>query len=160
MAVNSEILSALTSGINSEVAAYVFYIEAMKKVDNDELVPILENLAGEEKKHFQILERQYDSLVRSEMWISTADILKQEGLPEIDAEMAEKHRDLIDRINNLTSVSEILDLALKLELEAQELFKKLSAQSKAKEAKMTFDHLAGFEEGHAKLIRDMIEKFS
>jgi len=119
MKVNPEIIEALTDGIQSEIATYMFYIEAIKIVDNDEMKSILENLAGEEKKHFQILERQHDSLVRSEKWISTADILKQEGLPEINKEMQDKHKDLITNVQNLKDNREILEMALKLEEEAR-----------------------------------------
>jgi len=157
MAVNSEILDALTIGIQSEVAAYVFYIEAIKIVDNDDFKKTLSSLADEEKKHFQILERQYDSLVRSEKWISTADVLKQEGLPEIDAKMTEKHQDLIESVSKLSTPLEILNMALKLELDAQALFVRLSAESKSEEGKKVFDHLAGFEDGHAKLIQSLID---
>lgn len=157
MAVNSEILDALTTGIQSEIAAYVFYIEAIKLIEEGELKKNLENLAAEEKKHFQILEKEYDSLVRSEMWVSTADILKQDGLPEIDARMAEKHKDLIERVRNLKTPLEILKIALKLEIEAQNLFIKLAGSSESEEGKKVFEHLAGLEEGHAKLIQTHID---
>ncbi len=157
MAVNPEILDALTTGIQSEVAAYVFYIEAIKQVDSADFKESLEKLAAEEKKHFQILERQYDSLVRSEKWISTADILKQDGLPEIDARMTEKHQGLIDDVGNLNTPLEILNMALQLEFDAQKLFVKLADESKSEEGKNVFEHLAGFESGHAKLIQDMID---
>ncbi|MCK5124665.1 MAG: ferritin family protein [candidate division Zixibacteria bacterium] len=158
MAVNSETLDALTIGIQSEISAYVFYIEAIKLIDDGDFKITLENLAAEEKKHFQILERQYDSLVRSEKWISTADVLKQEGLPEINAEMAAKHKDLIETVGGLKTPLEILNMALKLEVEAQNLFSRLAGSSKSEEGKKVFKHLAGFEEGHAKLIQGLIDK--
>lgn len=157
MAANSEILDALTTGIQSEIAAYVFYIEAIKLMEANGIKGTLENLAAEEKKHFQILEKQYDSLVRSEMWVSTADILKQDGLPEIDAKMAEKQKDLIANVRNLKSPLEILNMALKLEIETQNLFIKLAEESESEEGKKVFEHLAGLEEGHAKLIQDHID---
>lgn len=157
MAAKSEILDALTTGIQSEIAAYVFYIETIKIIEAGDIKETLKNLAAEEKKHFQILEKQYDSLVRSEMWVSTADILKQDGLPEIDARMAEKHKDLIENVRNLKTPHEILNMALKLEIEAQNLFIKLADSSESEEGKKVFEHLAGFEEGHAKLIQGHID---
>ena len=156
MAVSQEILEALTTGIQSEVAAYVFYLEAIKKLADDNLKPTFEILAGEEKKHFQILEGQYDSLVRSEKWISTADVLKQDGLPEIDEDMAEKHKDLIANIRKLETKREVLNMALKLEEEAKALFVRLGNEAKSDEARKTFEHLAGFEEGHVKLVKNML----
>lgn len=157
MADNSEILDALTIGIQSEIAAYVFYMEAIKLVDPGEFKETLENLATEEKKHFQILERQHDSLVRSEMWITIADILKQDGLPEIDEEMTEDHKDLIENVRNLNTHLEILNMALQLEIEAQKLFTGLASNSKSDEGKKIFEYLAGFEEGHVRLIQRLID---
>lgn len=156
MSVDHEILGALTSGILSEVAAYVFYFEAIKKIDDDNLTQTLKELAAEEKKHFIILEKQYDSIVRSEKWITIADVLKQDGLPELDADMAEKHRDLIENIRNLKGNREVLAMALNLEEEAQQLFINLAEHAKSDSAKKTFEHLAGFEEGHVKLIKELI----
>ena len=157
MAVNPEIIEALTDGIQSEIATYVFYLEVIKIVKDDKMIPVLENLAMEEKKHFQILERQHDSLIRSEKWVSTADILRQEGLPEISKEMQDKHKDLIARVKILKTTREILNMALELEIEARDLFIKFEDMAESDEGKKTFERLAGFEEGHAKLIRNMIQ---
>lgn len=156
MAVNPETLEALTSGIQSEVAAYVFYLEASKKTEKSDIKDTLKMLAGEEKKHFQILEGQYDSLVRSEKWISTADVLNRPGLPDIGEDMQEKHRDLINRVNDAASQREILEIALKLEEEARDLFRRLAENSDSEEGKKTFSHLAGFEEGHVRLVNELI----
>ena len=156
--VHPEILAALTSGIQSEVATYVFYIEAAKLVNDEGIRETLHRLAGEEKGHFQILERQYDSLVRSEKWISTADILKQPGLPEINEAMKAEHRDLVEEVRRTAGKRAILDIALRLEIEARDLFKKEAEKSDSKEAKETFNHLVRFEEGHVVLIRNMIAR--
>lgn len=156
MAVDHEILEALTGGIQSEIAAYVFYVEAAKVASDDNLKPALHNLALEEKKHFQVLEGKYDSLVRSEKWISTADILNKEGLPEIDAKMTAKHQDLITKVQNIKSDREILNMALVLEEDAKALFERLARTAKSEKAVETFNQLARFEDGHAQLIRDML----
>ncbi|MCP4581059.1 MAG: ferritin family protein [candidate division Zixibacteria bacterium] len=153
---NSEILKALTRGIESEIAAYVFYLEAMKKVDDTSFKSILEHLAGEEKGHFLVLERKYDSLVRSEMWNTTTDILRKDGLPEIDENMAANHRSLIEKVRNLESKKEILDMALDLEKEAESLFAKLAENAQTEDAKAAFRNLAEFEKAHVKLIEKEI----
>jgi rubrerythrin len=156
--VHPDILAALTSGIQSEVAAYVFYLESSKKVESIDIKDALQQLASEEKSHFQILERQYDSLVRSEKWISTADVLKQKGLPEIGEEMASQHKELIAQVKKAGSKREILDMALKLETESRDMFRAAAVKSQSKEAKDTFEILARFEEGHIKLISTMIAR--
>lgn len=158
-AVHSDTLAALTSGIQSEVASYVFYVEAVKKVDDSELRESLEKLAGEEKDHFHILERQYDSLVRSEKWISIADVLAQNGLPEIGEEMTQQHQKLIDEVAGAETVGAVLEIALRLEEEARDLFSQAAAQSDSDEGRQMFERLAKFEEGHVGLVKQMIARF-
>jgi len=154
--VNPDILQALTAGIQSEVATYVFYLEAARHARGADIRETLEQLAGEEKAHFQILEKQYDSLVRSEKWISTADILKKEGLPEINEEMAAPHRELVAQVRKMNSRKEILQMALQLEIDSRDLFKGAASSTPAKEAQEIFQQLARFEEGHVKLINSLL----
>ncbi len=156
--VHPDILAALTAGIQSEVAAYVFYIEASKKIEEDRLREALHQLAGEEKRHFQILERQYDSLVRSEKWISTADILKQEGLPDISEDMTAEHKDLIASASKMKTDREILEMALRLEEDARDMFQDAADRSYSDEAIGTFRQLAGFEQSHAEYINSLIDE--
>jgi rubrerythrin len=150
-----EMLQALTAGIQSEVAAYVFYYEALKKVDSDKIKDVLEKLALEEKDHFHTLERRYDSFVRSEKWNTTADVLRQPGLPPISEEMNETHRELIDEVAGTNSMKEVLDIAYRLEKESNELFADAAQKSQTAEARTMFEQLARFEEGHMNLIDEM-----
>ncbi len=156
--VHPDILAALTAGIQAEVAAYVFYKEASKHFNQKDIKEVLERLAGDEKNHFNFLERQYDSLVRSEKWISTADIMKQKGLPEIGEDMTARHRETIDRVKKAKGKRQILDIALEFENEARDLYTAASMQSESKEAKQTFDALAKFEEGHVRIISELIDQ--
>ena len=153
--VHPDTLAALTAGIQSEVAAYVFYTEAAKKTFASQHKDILEKLALEEKDHFHVLERQFDSLVRSEKWISTADILKQDGLPEIPEEMSQEHQGLIDEVSNAESLSQILDIAYRLEEEAHNLFANAVSKVDSDEGRKMFEQLSKFEEGHMKMIAEM-----
>lgn len=156
MAVHPDILGALTTGIQSEVASYVFYTEAARRADADDFRKTLKQLALEEKRHFHVLERQYDSLVRSEKWISTADILKEEGLPEIGEEMAEKHRALIDEVRKAADQKAVLEIALRLEYEARDHFASMAQKADTREAKDTFDYLSKFEQTHVEIIKKML----
>jgi len=158
--VNSETLQALTAGISSEVASYVFYLEASKKPEAADFKGMLEDLAMEEKKHFQILERQHNSLIRSEQWISLADVLKEEGLPEINEEMADVHSNLIDKVRSAGSAREVLDIAYRLEEEARDLFADQIDKTKSEEGRKMFRELAKFEAGHMKMIDQMRQKYS
>ncbi len=158
--VNPDVLMALNAGIQSETAAYVFYIEASKKTQAKQFKDVLERLALEEKMHFQILEGQHHSLIRSEKWISTADALKTEGLPEIGEEMNETHRELIKEVQAASTIKTILEIAYRLEEEAFELFDRQASQTSSPEGKKIFTDLAKFEEGHMRLIQEMMKKFA
>ena len=158
--VNPETLQALTAGISSEVASYVFYLEASKKPETIEFKGMLEDLALEEKKHFQILERQHNSLIKSEQWISLADVLKEKGLPEIDEEMAEVHKNLIEQVRGAGSARAVLDIAYRLEEEAHDLFAGQVEKTGSEEGKKMFLELAKFEAGHMKMIDQMRQKYS
>jgi rubrerythrin len=156
MAANPEILDALTSGIQSEVASYVFYLEAAKKIGSDKLKTLLRELADEERKHFTILERQYDSLVRSEKWISTADAMKEEKLCDIGEDMTSRHRTLVEEVRNSSGEREILDIALRLEYEARDLFARLAPKAGSPEGKKMFEYLSRFEQTHVDKIKRII----
>lgn len=157
--VNPKILNALSTGIQSEVAAYVFYIEATKKTEAAEFKDVLQKLAAEEKMHFQILEGEHSSLIRSEQWISTADILKRHGLPEIGEEMSHAHKELIEEVRAADSVRAILDIAYRLEEAAYNLYTQEAERTPSDEARKVFQDLSKFEEGHMELISGMMKKY-
>lgn len=150
--VNPEILNALTTAISSEIASYVFYMEAARKQQAAEIKSILENLALEEKKHFQILESQHGSLIKSEQWISIADILKSDQLPQINEEMTASHRQIIEEVKQADSTAKILDIAYRMEQAARDMFRAEAEKSDSDEATTMFDKLAGFEQGHMQTI--------
>lgn len=152
MKFSEEALKFLNLGIESEIAAYVFYRRASKMVDDPALQKVLDNLAMDEKYHFNILEDEYDRNVRSECWAPYKDILSKDGLPEIDELVQETHKELLGRIKGLKTSREVLQMALLLEKEAYELFSGASSRAREPEIKKVFDHLAAFENGHVKAI--------
>ena len=158
--VSKETLSALTTGINSEIASYVFYLEAAKRQDSANFKGVLEQLAAEEKQHFQILERQHNSLIKSEQWVSTADILKAEGLPEINEDMSSAHQSLIDEVRKAPSVKVILDIAYRLEEDAYQLFAGQEKKAESDAARKLFSELARFEQGHMRKINKLREELT
>lgn len=152
MKFSEEALKFLNLGIESEIAAYVFYKQARKLVRDESLAKILDKLALDEKGHFLILEDEYDQSVRSECWAPYKDIMAQEGLPDIDELVQETHKELLGKITSLKGKKEVLEMALSLEKEAFGLFSNASSRSKSAEVKKIFDHLAAFERGHVQTI--------
>ena len=152
MQLSADALKFLNLGIESEIAAYIFYKKAGQIVQDTGLKETLLKLAGDEKGHFLSLEDIYDRNVRSEMWAPYKDILGKEGLPDIDELVQETHKELLTRIRGISTKREVLEMALLLEKEAFTLFSDASAKMRDPELKKVFDFLTGFERNHVVLI--------
>lgn len=157
--VEKAILDGLTRGIQAEIAAYVFYKKCMEITKDDRLKNILAQLATEEKDHYRILEGQYDSLVRSEMWVTYNSVLKKKGLPDIDEKMEKVHDEYINKITEASKPMEILKTALDLEERTHDLYTKLASKTNDPNGKETYEYLAKFENGHAIKIKKMMGEF-
>ena len=151
-------LDVLSGGINAELAAYVFYKKAAEKVDNSKYVEMFEKLAGEEKEHYWTLEAQYDSLVRSEKWVTYNDLMRKSGLPNMPEDMAATHKRRIDKLETLTEIDKILQIALELEQDAYDYYSSQISKVDDPIAKETLDYLSKFELGHVKLIKKWIKE--
>jgi rubrerythrin len=152
MKFSEEALKYLNLGIESEIAAYVFYRRARVLIKDESLGRILDKLAMDEKGHFLILENEYDENVRSECWAPYKDILGREGLPDIDELVQDTHKELLGKLARLSGKKDVLELALSLEKEAYGLFSDASSKAKSPDVKKIFDHLAAFEKGHVQTI--------
>jgi rubrerythrin len=152
MQFSDDALKFLNLGIESEIAAYIFYKQAGRIVQDTGLQETLLKLAGDEKSHFLTLEDMYDRNVRSEMWAPYKDILGKEGLPDIDELVQDTHKELLARIRGVATKREVLEMALVLEKEAFTLFSDASSKMKDPDLKKVFDFLAGFERNHVLLI--------
>ena len=152
MQISADALKYVNLGINSEIAAYVFYKHAGSIVKDKELRDTLLRLAGDEKGHFLSLEDLYDRNVRSEMWAPYKDILSKAGLPDIDELVQETHKELLRKIRGLSTKKEVLEMALMLEKEAFDLFSNASGKTKDPDVKKVFEFLMGFERNHVVLI--------
>lgn len=152
MKIQEEALKYLNLGINSEIAAYVFYKRASGMIGDESLRKVLDGFAMDEKGHFLALENTYDRNVRSEMWAPYKDILSRDGLPDIDELVQDTHKELLGRIGNLKTRKDILEMALSLEREAFDLFHGASVKAKDPAIREVFDHLAEFEKGHVTTI--------
>ncbi len=151
-------LDILSGGINSELAAYVFYKKAAEKVGNDKYVEAFKKLAGEEKDHYWTLEAEYDSLVRSEKWNTYSDLMRKTGLPDMPEEMSETHRKRIDMLDTISEIDKILEIALELEQDAYDYYSSQIEKLDDPVAREMLDYLSKFELGHVNLIRKWIKE--
>lgn len=157
-AVSQAVLDGLSTGIQAELAAYVFYTKGLKITKDDRLKDLLGKLAAEEKDHYKILERQYDNLVRSEMWVAYNDIMLQPGLPEMDEKMEDVHNEHIDEISDQTPPMRILEIALMLEERARDFYAGMADKVDDPKGKNMFSYLSKFENGHVTKIQKLMNE--
>jgi rubrerythrin len=151
-------LDTLSKGINAELAAYVFYKRAGERVRHPDLSDLLSKLAGEEKDHYWTLEGEYDSLVRSEKWVTYNDIMRKEGLPEIPEEMTAAHRRRLDLLGKTDDPHAILRMAVELEEEARDFYKSQIDEIDDPTASAFYSYLTKFEQGHVNILTGWLKK--
>jgi rubrerythrin len=154
--ISAEALNYLTMGIQAEISAYVFYKIGATKIGDSQAKEIMLHFAGEERKHFLILERHFDKYVRSEKWITYRDTMNREELPLIDESMGEKHVKRIDQVQKAGGMMDVLQIALELEKEAYALYSEAVKTAAASDVKDTFVYLTNFEMGHVRTVEGMI----
>jgi rubrerythrin len=159
MTLSTEALDYLSRGIISEIAAYIFYKTSARNLSEKKLVEIMHHFAEEERKHFLTLEHHYDQHVRSEKWVTYRDIMNQDGLPEIDEDMGERHVKRLGLVKGATEIMDILELALELEQEAYNLYKEGAEKSDDADLRKTFEYLAQFELGHITNVEQMMAEW-
>ena len=76
------------------------------------------------------------------------DIMTRPGLPDIDEHMQETHKELLGKIPDLKSRRDALEIALRLEKEAADLYRTASSKAKDPKIRKIFDHLVAFEKVH------------
>ncbi len=151
-------LDTLSIGISAELAAYIFYKRASEKIDDQKIAAMLTKLAGEEQDHYWTLEAEYDSLVRSEKWISYNDIMRKDGLPEIPEEMSGKHKKRLDALEATSDIRSILEMAVELEEEARDFYRSQVEKVDDPLAREIYTFLSKFEQGHVNIINNWIAK--
>jgi rubrerythrin len=152
MQFHEEALKYLNLGIESELAAYVFYRRAAHLVEEHSLQDLINKLALDEKNHFLALEDEFDKNVRSECWAPYKDIMNKEGLPDIDELVQETHKELLARIRGLKTKKDVLLMALSLEKEALDLYSAASSRIPEPGIRKVFEYLSAFEKGHVQII--------
>jgi hypothetical protein len=112
----------------------------------------------EEKDHYWTLEGEYDSLVRSEKWITYNDILRKNDLPEMPEEMTETHKKRLETLDLLNDEISILRMAVELEEEARDLYRSQVDAVDDPTAREMYSFLAKVEQGHVNVINSWIGK--
>jgi rubrerythrin len=130
------------TAINNEVEAYTFYRTISEKVRDRNLKTLFAELAGEEKQHRETLEN-----------LLAKGFAKIHFAPGVDYRVA-------DALASppLTADLKPLDglvLAIRKELEAMQMYTRLSAAAADPSEKSLFTELANMERGHKARLEDI-----
>jgi len=119
-----------------ENEAYEFYIKAARKVADPNVKEVFQQLAQDEKGHFELLERFRANpveIMKISPPASDWKIAESESLPTLSTDMKPK---------------DAIALAMKKEQQAVDFYRSLSAASTAAEIRSMFDNLANMELTH------------
>lgn len=129
-------LEVLGKAIRSEAEAYRFYTATMKKTNNPILREKLSKLAGEEKRHRQILEERYRK--------STGEERVQLPPPAGPEGKGPAPKDL--------QPEEILTLAIRMEREAAQFYQREARKATDMSGRFMLEYLADIERAHEKAL--------
>lgn len=143
----------------SEVAGYAmgmekglaaFYLKAAETSDHGRVEELFRKLAGFEEKHQQRLLGLYERLVPEGKPVGKPGPVMEGGF---DADVfLENNRD------SMTSVEDVLSLAMMLETQALDLYLRFSGYTGDETAKALLTGIADDEKKHLKALGEMVEK--
>ena len=132
----------ISTAIDREVEAYTFYRSIADKVKDKALKDLFAELAGEEKKHRELLQGML-----------TKDIAKMKFDPSHDYKVADMLPSAPLSID-MKPLDGII-VAIKKELEAMQMYTQLASLAKDTETQLLFSQLANMERGHKARLEDL-----
>ncbi len=132
----------ISMAIDREVESYTFYRGIADKVKDPALKSLFAELAGEEKKHRELLQGML-----------TKDISKMKFDPSHDYKVA----DILPSPKLSADMKPIegIVVAIKKELEAMQMYTQLASLAKDMETQFLFTQLANMERGHKARLEDL-----
>ena len=132
----------LKMAVENEVEAHDFYKDAASKTDNTVLKNTFEELAGEEKKHKQLLESYLEKNVDSMKFDETKDFHVAEGVEK-------------QKLTTEMNFKDAIALAMKKEQGAMEMYQQFADASEDDAQKQTFQELVKMEQGHKTRLEEI-----
>ncbi len=132
----------LSTAIDREVESYTFYRGISDKVKDKALKSLFGELAGEEKKHRELLQGMLDK-----------DVSKMKFDPSHDYKVA----DILPSPTLSVDMKPIegIVVAIKKELEAMQMYSQMAGLAKDTETQFLFSQLANMERGHKARLEDL-----
>ncbi len=143
-------MDAIKGAILLERRGQAFYRKVADAAGSDAVEEVFSTMADEERRHEEVLEQHYSSLVREGRLAATGELGKVEGHPV---------RDIIGRVRKEVDAAgyeaAAISAAMALEKEAQAYYSDKAGEAESDLERDLYDWLARWEQGHLEMLADM-----
>jgi rubrerythrin len=145
----NDLLKALQRAMLSERDGYQFYTMAAVQTEDPQAAKVFRHLAAEEKRHFEALQQEYQSVLDSGSWDATQSWQEPWQPPETGGIFSERFR---RRLQGRHLEMAALSIGLLLEKQSFEQYTRNAEDVPAGEIRTFFQDLASWEEEHYRLL--------
>jgi rubrerythrin len=149
-----ELLDGLKIAMEAELTGLQFYKTASKNTKDPKGKETFSRMAAEEKKHFDYLRHQYQSILKTGKYDFTRKLLKS---PPKRGSGAIFSKEIKRRIKSSHFEVSALSIGMKLELEAISFYRKCAAKTTTPAAKKFFNELAEWEQDHYYSFKNQLD---
>ncbi len=144
-----KIIEGLKKALQTELNGIQFYKMAAEKTEDEKGKQVFKMLANDEIKHFNILQKNYSSLLKLDKWASSISLGESsvfEGESPIFSE------EFQSRINEKHFEVSALSIGALLESNSIDFYRKMKENVSEPKAKKLFSELQKWEQGHLEAI--------
>lgn len=145
---NLKIPDILKEAISIEIYGMEYYSMFGELVEDENAKSLMRGLARDEGEHREHLEKEYKKVSGKPVDIKTLDKENREKARQIFPESMEPL--------GIEETKDVLKLGIRTEERSIELYSNSAKSMEAGESKALFLKLAGFEDGHKKLLEDAL----
>jgi len=146
-------LKALEYAMSNERLGWCFYTRAAEKTTDDTGKKMFISLASDEEEHLSILQKQYDSLEKSNAWISIDDARKAEPPSCQPTLFPEEEAKVEGLVKKRASDLDALDIALDMERRGYKQYVEEAEKTNDLTAKAVYEYLSKEEDRHFTMIQ-------
>jgi len=149
-----KIIEGLKMALQTELNGIQFYKMAAEKTVDEKGKQVFNILSNDEIKHFNILQKNYSSLIKSDKWAASISLGKSsvfEGESPIFSE------ELKSRIKEKHFEVAALSIGALLESNSIDFYRKMKECVDNSKAKKLFSELQEWEEGHLEAITKQLD---
>ncbi len=144
-------LAILRRAKQIEQEGHKFYLKASQITQDEKGRETFISLADDEQKHFNLIQRQFESLRHERRWAGSPEV-KPKAI-DLNTPLFPKDREVIEKaITAKSSERDALLFGLEIENKSYDLYRKAASQTADPLGRDMFEFLAGEERGHFDIL--------